>query len=216
MNITADQFFELPNDILYHELFCGKHSPITWLDNINSAISLLAKNNELMKHKDYPIGSTIDDSVFIHKTVKLPPICVINGPAYIGAYTEIRPFAYIRENVVIGEHCLIGNSTELKNTILLNHVQVPHFNYVGDSILGNHSHLGAGVILANLRLDQANVKVSFFGEKIDTGKRKFGAILGDHVEIGCNSVLNPGCVVAKNNKIRSNISLCGYIDSTCS
>lgn len=211
MTIAADQFFELPNEAIYREILYPGESPVKWLDKIDDAVALLAKNNELMPRADYPVGCVIDDSVFIHKTVILPPICVLRGPAYIGAHTEIRPFAYLREHSVIGENCVIGNSTEIKNAILLNHVQVPHFNYVGDSVLGNYSHLGAGVILANLRLDQAEVKLVLNGEKISTGRRKFGTILGDHAEIGCNSVLNPGCVVAKNCKVPSNISLRGYI-----
>lgn len=211
MNITADQFFELPDDALYREIFHCSDFPVSWLEKIDDAVKFLAENNTLLQPSDYPVGCVIGDSVFIHETVKLPPICVLQGPTYIGEYSEIRPFAYIREHVVTGTHCLIGNSTEIKNAILLNHVQVPHFNYIGDSILGNYSHLGAGVILANLRLDQKEVILSIGDQKIPTNRRKFGSILGDRAEIGCNSVLNPGCVVAKGTKIPSNLNLRGYL-----
>jgi NDP-sugar pyrophosphorylase family protein len=138
-------------------------------------------------------------------------MCAIRGPCYIGAETEIRPFAYIRENCIIGERCVIGNSTEIKNSILLNGVQVPHFNYIGDSILGNCAHLGAGVILANLRLDGKSVKIFDGEEAFDTNRRKFGAIVGDCAEVGCNSVLNPGTVLSRGSKIASNVSLGGFI-----
>lgn len=213
MSISADQFFDLPDSVLYRKFFCHDQFPVAWLDNIADAVAMLSGSQEIMLRSDYPVGCVIDDSVFIHKTAKLPPVCVIQGPTYIGAHAEIRPFAYLRGNVVIGKNCMIGNSTEIKNAILLDHVQVPHFNYVGDSILGNHVHLGAGVILANLRLDQADIKISINGEKIETGRRKFGAILGDYVEIGCNSVLNPGCIIAKNRKFAPLSSLSGYIES---
>lgn len=213
MSISANQFFDLPTSDLFKKIFYSNESPVDWLSKIDSAISFLEKNNEPLLRADFPKGCVIDENVFIHKTVKLPPICVIQGPVYIGPYTEIRPFAYIRENVMIGKYCTVGNSTEIKNSILLDHVQVPHFNYIGDSILGNHSHLGAGVIIANLRLDQANIQLVIDGQKFDTGRRKFGAIIGDYAEVGCNSVLNPGCVISKNVKIGSNISLRGFVNS---
>ncbi len=213
MTTVADQFFDIPDNELYNAIFLRDALPSFWLDHIDSAVSwFYHKNSALLDRKDYPQGCIIGDNVFIHASVKLPPICMIEGPCYIGAYTEIRPFAYIRGNVIIGEHCVIGNSSEIKQSILLNHVQVPHFNYVGDSILGNYVHLGAGVIIANLRLDQANVKITLGNKKIDTGRRKFGAIIGDHAEIGCNSVINPGCVIAKNTKIRSLSNIIGFYE----
>ncbi|MEN6340581.1 MAG: UDP-N-acetylglucosamine pyrophosphorylase [Clostridiaceae bacterium] len=148
------------------------------------------------------LGSTLDpaeydhpgEEVWIHKSVKLYPNVFIEGPTIIGAETEVRPGAFIRGSVLVGRACVVGNSTELKNCILFDHVQVPHYNYVGDSILGSYAHMGAGSICSNVKSDKTNVVVR--GEQaIETGLRKFGAILGDHVEVGCNSVLNPGTVL---------------------
>jgi NDP-sugar pyrophosphorylase family protein len=129
---------------------------------------------------------------------RLDPCVQIYGPALIGADCEIRHGAFLRENVIIGDHCVVGNSTEIKNAVLFNHVQVPHFNYVGDSVMGYKSHLGAGVKLSNVRLDEGPIFIKYPGAKpIATGRVKFGAIIGDHAQIGCNSVLNPGTVVEK-------------------
>ncbi len=127
----------------------------------------------------------------------------MNGPCIIGERTEVRQCAFIRGNALVGDDCVVGNSTELKNVILFNHVQVPHYNYVGDSILGYYSHMGAGSITSNVKSDKALVVVhdDVTGERIETGIKKFGAMLGDHVEVGCNSVLNPGTVVGKNSNI---------------
>ena len=131
----------------------------------------------------------------------------IEGPAIIGNNCHIRHGAYIRSHVIIGNNCVIGNSSELKNCLLFNDCQVPHFNYVGDSILGNHAHLGAGVILSNLKSVPGNVMVN--GQ--DTGLRKFGALVGDHAELGCNSVLNPGSVIGKNSVVYPNINWRGVL-----
>ncbi|HCJ12198.1 MAG TPA: UDP-N-acetylglucosamine diphosphorylase, partial [Opitutae bacterium] len=133
--------------------------------------------------------------VFFERGVKLPHFGTIEGPAYIGEGSELRPGVYIRQNVIVGKRCVLGNSCEFKNCLLLNDVQAPHFNYVGDSILGNHSHLGAGVILANLRLDSQPIRVKTLNGFIDTGMRKLGAVLGDSAQVACNSVLNPGTLV---------------------
>ncbi|MBO5550955.1 MAG: UDP-N-acetylglucosamine pyrophosphorylase, partial [Lachnospiraceae bacterium] len=124
-------------------------------------------------------------------------------PCIIGERTEVRQCAFIRGNALVGNDCVVGNSTELKNVILFNHVQVPHYNYVGDSILGFYSHMGAGSITSNVKADKKNVTVKDYlsGEQIETGIKKFGAMLGDHVEVGCNSVLNPGTVVGRNSNI---------------
>jgi len=148
------------------------------------------------------LGETLDpaeydhpeEDVWIHRSVKRYPNVFIAGPAIICADTELRPGAFIRGAVLIGKGCVVGNSTELKNCILFDHVQVPHYNYVGDSILGSYAHMGAGSICSNVKSDKTPVVVR--GEvKIETGLKKFGAILGDHVEVGCNSVLNPGTVL---------------------
>ncbi|MEA4940013.1 MAG: UDP-N-acetylglucosamine pyrophosphorylase [Christensenella sp.] len=133
--------------------------------------------------------------VWIHKSAKLYPNIYIEGPMVIGAETEVRPGAFIRGSVLVGRGCVVGNSTELKNCILFDKVQVPHYNYVGDSILGNYAHMGAGSICSNVKSDKTLVIVRAADGRIETGLKKFGAILGDHVEVGCNSVLNPGTVL---------------------
>ena len=137
------------------------------------------------------------DNVWIHKTAKIYSNNYIAGPCIIGAETEVRPGAFIRGNALVGNGCVVGNSTELKNVILFNKVQVPHYNYVGDSILGYKAHMGAGSITSNVKSDKKLVVVHNEGESIETGLKKFGAMLGDNVEVGCNSVLNPGTVIGQ-------------------
>lgn len=137
-------------------------------------------------------------NVWIGKDVKIDKFANIIGPCIIDDFTEIKNNAYIRENVIIGKNCTIGNSTEIKNSILLDESTVPHFNYVGDSILGYKSHLGAGVILSNLKSNKTNVKITLNKNTYDTNLRKFGSIIGDNCEVGCNSVLNPGTILGKN------------------
>ena len=142
------------------------------------------------------------ENVWIHKSVSVAPSATIVGPTVIGAGTEIRTGAYIRGSVIVGEGCVVGNSCELKNAILFDFVQVPHFNYVGDSILGYRSHTGAGAITSNVKSDKTLVTVKGEnGEKIETGLKKFGACIGDFVEVGCNSVLNPGTVIGRNTNV---------------
>ncbi len=154
----------------------------------------------------------IGDNVWIGDGVSIAETASISGPALIGAGTEIRHGAYIRGNVIIGERCVIGNSTEVKTAFLANRVQVPHFNYVGDAIMGYKSHIGAGVILSNVRSLPGNVKVALpDGKHIDTGLRKFSALLGDTVEVGCNAVLNPGTIVGRGSVIYPLTSLRGTI-----
>lgn len=143
----------------------------------------------------------ISENVYAHKTAKISSTACINGPTIIGKNTEIRHGAYIRGSALIGDNCVIGNSTEVKNSIIFNNVQCPHFNYVGDSIMGEYSHIGAGVILSNVKSDKTNVKVISDEEIIETGLRKFGSIIGDHVEVGCNSVLCPGTIIYPNSII---------------
>ena len=140
--------------------------------------------------------SEIKENVFVGENVKISPTATIEGPAIIGEGTEIRPGAYIRGNIITGKNCVIGNSTELKSSILLDRVQVPHYNYVGDSILGNHAHMGAGAVCSNLKADGKNVVIH--AEKdYETGLRKIGGILGDNADVGCGCVLNPGTIIGK-------------------
>ncbi len=156
----------------------------------------------------------ISDGVFVGENVKIYPTAVIEGPAIIGSGTEIRPGAFIRGSVITGENCVIGNSTEIKNSILLNKVQVPHYNYVGDSILGNHSHMGAGSICSNLKSDGKPVVIR--GETdYKTGIRKIGGILADGADVGCGCVLNPGTIIGKNTSVYPLTSLRGVIPANC-
>ncbi len=142
-----------------------------------------------------------EENVWIAKSAKIYPNNYIAGPCIIGEHTEVRPGAFIRGNALVGDDCVIGNSTELKNVILFNHVQVPHYNYVGDSVLGFYSHMGAGSITSNVKADKTLVHVKGEDFDIATGFKKFGAMLGDYVEIGCNSVLNPGSVICKHSNV---------------
>ncbi len=141
------------------------------------------------------------EDVWVHKTAKIYDTAYLGGPCIIGAGTEVRPSAFIRGSALVGEGCVVGNSTELKNVILFNKVQVPHYNYVGDSILGFKSHMGAGSITSNVKSDKLLVVVHNEGTDIETGLKKFGAMLGDNVEVGCNSVLNPGTVIGKASNV---------------
>ena len=143
----------------------------------------------------------IKENVWVAKSAVIFPTAYLNGPIIIGKNTEVRHGAFLRGSALIGENAVVGNSTELKNVILFNNVQVPHYNYVGDSILGYRSHMGAGSITSNVKSDKTLVTVNYQGEKIATGLKKFGAILGDCVEVGCNSVLNPGSVICPGSNI---------------
>jgi len=138
------------------------------------------------------------ENVWIARDAVIFPNNYIAGPCIIGHKTEVRPGAFIRGSALIGDHCVIGNSTELKNCILFDNVQVPHYNYVGDSILGYKSHMGAGAITSNVKSDKTHVSVRCSDEKMETGRKKMGAMLGDYAEIGCNSVLNPGTIIGRN------------------
>ncbi|MBQ8140391.1 MAG: UDP-N-acetylglucosamine pyrophosphorylase [Clostridia bacterium] len=175
----------------------------------------------LPKIKDYVIkliSSLSDDEYYapsedvrISKTAKIAPSATICGPAVIGHGTEIRTGAYIRGSVIVGDSCVVGNSCELKNAILFDSVQVPHFNYVGDSILGYRSHTGAGAITSNVKSDKTPVTISLPDCRVETGLKKFGAMIGDGVEVGCNSVLNPGTVIGRNSNIYPLSSVRGFV-----
>ncbi len=155
------------------------------------------------------LGNTLDsekyekrgENIWVAKSAKVAPTAWLNGPLIIDEEAEIRHCAFIRGSAIVGRGCVVGNSTELKNVVLFNSVQVPHYNYVGDSILGYKSHMGAGSITSNVKSDKTLVAVKDGSEQIETGLKKFGAMLGDHVEVGCNSVLNPGSVIGRNTNI---------------
>lgn len=191
--MKASEFFELPPSLArFAAHFPASAAPWEWLKKIAAA---LADGPFGPLELKIPPGVQVEGNVWLHPTVKLPAFAVIQGPAWIGAKTDIRPGAFIRGNVIVGEGCVLGNSSEFKNCLLMDGVQAPHFNYVGDSILGNRAHLGAGAICSNLRLDQGEVTVRLPHETVRTGLRKFGAILGDQAEVGCNAVLNPGTLL---------------------
>ena len=159
------------------------------------------------------------EDVWIHETATVFDSAYIHGPAIIGPNTEVRQCAFIRGSALVGACCVVGNSTELKNVILFDHVQVPHYNYVGDSVLGYYSHMGAGSITSNVKSDKTLVVVHGNDESsdlaIETGLKKFGAMLGDHVEVGCNSVLNPGSVIGRNTNIYPLSPIRGFIPENC-
>ena len=143
----------------------------------------------------------VSPTVWVHKTAVVAPTAFLGAPCIIGANTEVRHCAFIRGSALVGEGCVVGNSVELKNVILFDSVQVPHYNYVGDSVLGYKSHMGAGSLTSNVKSDKTLVVVKNGAEQIPTGLKKFGAMLGDYVEVGCNSVLNPGTVIGRNSNI---------------
>ena len=164
----------------------------------------IVKFGESLPKEEY---TEVAEHVWVHKTAKVFGSAYLAGPAIIGAETEVRQCAFVRGNALVGKGCVIGNSTELKNVIIFDNVQVPHYNYVGDSILGFKSHMGAGSITSNVKSDKTLVHVKGIdpetNEKFDleTGMKKFGAMLGNHVEVGCNSVLNPGTVIGSNSNV---------------
>ena len=191
---TTKNLFDLDNTIA--KKYLEKHEyPWEALPEIKNFILELIKDLDRNEFKE------IKENVWVHNSVSIAPSALIEGPTIICKDSEIRHCAYIRGNAIIGEGCVIGNSCEVKNAVIFNKSQVPHFNYVGDSILGYHAHMGAGSIVSNLKSDGKNIIVKDGDEKMETGLRKFGAIVGDNVEIGCNSVLNPGTVVGKNSNV---------------
>ncbi len=192
-NIEINDLYDL-NETIAKDLFEGKTYPWEVLPEIGDFVMKLGET--LSDEYDHP-----EENIWIHKSVKIAKTATLNGPLIIDADTEVRPGAFIRGNVLVGKNCVVGNSTELKNVVLFNTVQVPHYNYVGDSILGTHSHMGAGSITSNVKSDKTLVVVKDSGEEIETGLKKFGTMIGDYVEVGCNSVLNPGTVIGKNTNI---------------
>ena len=172
-------------------LFEGKRYPWEILSGLSDFIRALGKTLPTEEYNE------IAPEVWVHKSAKIAPTALIGAPAVIGAGTEVRHCAFIRGSALVGEGCVVGNSTEVKNAVIFDGVQIPHYNYVGDSILGFRSHMGAGVVASNFRSDKGNVNVHDGDETIATGLRKLGAILGDGVDVGCNSVLCPGSVVGR-------------------
>ena len=207
--MKASDFFSLPPSLApFAASFPGDVAPWEWLKRIGPA---LAAHKFEVALPARPAGVHVEGIVFIHPTVKLPPYATILGPAWIGEGTEIRPGAFIRGNVIVGANCVLGNACEFKNCLLMDGAQVPHFSYVGDSILGNGAHFGAGVICSNLRLDQKLITVRTPEKVFETGLRKFGAIVGDRAEVGCNAVLNPGTVLGPRALVMPTVAFSGYL-----
>lgn len=187
-----------------------KQYPWEILPEISKIIIKIGENLDQTKYEKK------DDNIWIAKSAKIEQYVTIKGPAIIDENAEIRHCAYIRGNVIIGQNAVVGNSTEIKNSILFNYVQIPHFNYVGDSILGYKSHMGAGSITSNLKSDQTKVSIKLQnGEKFETNLRKLGSLIGDYAQIGCNTVLNPGTIIGKNTNIYSNCSVRGVVPNNC-
>ena len=202
-----------------------KNNELFLTDN-SIAIYLIKKYeypHEVLPHiKDYilELGETLSDdyllieeNVWAHNTATIAPTASIKGPTIIDENAEIRQCAFIRGGAIVGKNAVVGNSCELKNCILFDNVQTPHYNYVGDSILGYKSHMGAGSITSNVKSDKTNVVIKSDNENLETGLRKVGAFLGDNVEIGCNSVLNPGTVIGTNSRVYPLTSVRGVIPS---
>lgn len=193
--MQAQQLFDWPEELPFGEYFDPAMKPWQWVPQIAKALADFPFHEQCTAPQD---GSVfIGSNVYMHPTVKLPNFCHIQGPAWIGAGVEIRPGAYVRGNVIVGAGSVLGNSCEYKNCLLLEKVETPHYNYVGDSILGNRAHLGAGVICANLRLARDVVVIRLEDGTHPTGLRKLGALVGDGAEVSCNSVLQPGTILGK-------------------
>lgn len=209
--LKANDFFTLSKDFHFKDSFSLNDAPWEWVAKIKDSLSNFTFEKLAI---EIPSNLLIKGQVYIDPTVKLPPYGSIEGPCYIGKNTELRPGIYIRGNVIVGESCVLGNSCEFKNTLILDNAQIPHFSYIGDSIIGNKAHLGAGVICSNLRLDQKDIKTFDLERKsYDTKMRKLGAIVGDGVEVGCNAVLNPGSLLLAHSMVYPNTTFSGTLNS---
>lgn len=203
-NFTIKDLFAL-KDSIAAPLFEGATYPFEVLPKIGGFIKQLGPT------LDPEIYELRGKDIWIAKSALIAPTASITGPCIIGENTEVRHCAFIRGNALVGNNCVVGNSTELKNVVLIGSVQVPHYNYVGDSVLGMRSHMGAGSITSNVKSDKTLVTVKVGNERIETGLKKFGAVLGDGVEVGCGSVLNPGTVIGQNTNIYPLSSVRGFI-----
>lgn len=192
--ITIQELYNL-DETIGAEIFQGKTYPWEVLPEIGAFI---VKLGNTLSDEEYEKRG---ENIWVARDAKVAPTASVTGPCIIGKGAEVRHCAFIRGNALVGEGAVVGNSTELKNVILFNKVQVPHYNYVGDSILGYKAHMGAGSITSNVKSDKKLVIVKGDGENIETGLKKFGAMLGDEVEVGCGSVLNPGTVVGPRTNI---------------
>ena len=202
--LTTNALLSLEHTIAA-ELFKGKEYPWEVLPEISQFIK------ELGKQLDPARYTRVKENVWIANSAKVMPSAYIDGPCIIDEDAEIRHCAFIRGNAIIGKGSVVGNSTEVKNAVIFDSVQIPHYNYIGDSCLGYKSHMGAGSITSNVKSDKTLVTIKYNGGVITTGLKKFGAILGDYVEVGCGSVLNPGSVIGKNSNIYPLSSVRGFV-----
>lgn len=203
--LTVAELFSAPEHSIAYPLLSRYTYPWEALDGISDFIRELGKT---LSPDEYEFR---DSDVYISKSASVAPTAYIGGPCIICAGAEIRHCAFIRGGAIVGRGAVVGNSTELKNCILFDSVQVPHFNYVGDAVLGYRSHLGAGAVTSNVKSDKSPVTVNYMGERVETGRKKLGAILADNVEVGCNSVLNPGTVIGRNSNVYPLSSVRGYV-----
>ena len=203
-DFTISNMLDL-NETIAAELFEGKTYPWEVLPEIGEFIIKLGKTLDPSEYEKK------GENVWIAKSATVAPTASITGPAIIGREAEVRHCAFIRGKAIVGEGAVVGNSTELKNAVLFNKVQVPHYNYVGDSILGYKAHMGAGSITSNVKSDKKLVIVKDGNKKIETGLKKFGSMIGDNVEVGCGSILNPGSVIGKNTNIYPLSSVRGVV-----
>lgn len=204
-NLKNEVLFSHMDETIAAGIFEGKKYPWEVLADIGAFILELGKT---LSADEYDRQG---EDVWIARSARVFPTAYIHGPAIIGKNAEVRHCAFIRGNAIVGEDAVVGNSTELKNVLLFNKVQVPHYNYVGDSILGFKSHMGAGSITSNVKSDKTLVTITTEDGKVETGLKKMGAILGDEVEVGCNSVLNPGTIVGKHSNIYPLSMVRGYV-----
>ena len=202
--ISISNLYDL-NETIAADLFAGAYYPWEVLPRIQDFILSLGATLPADKYDQ------IGEDIWVAKSATVAPTACLNGPLIIDEEAEIRHCAFVRGNAIVGKGAVVGNSTELKNVILFNKVQVPHYNYVGDSILGYRSHMGAGSITSNVKSDKTLVVVKNGEEQIPTGLKKFGAMLADYVEVGCNSVLNPGTVIGRNSNVYPTSSVRGVI-----
>lgn len=202
--IKNKELFNLDGSLL-RELFDNCNYPYEILPVIDDYILELGKRLSLTEYEKR------GENIWIHKTAKVYPSAFIGENVIVCANAEIRHCAFIRGNAIVGENAVVGNSTELKNVVLFNKVQVPHYNYVGDSILGFQSHMGAGAVTSNVKSDKTLVTIKSKNNTIETGIKKVGAMLGDHVEVGCGSVLNPGTIIGRNTNIYPLSSVRGVV-----
>ena len=203
--LTTKYLFRYPEHSIAWEYLCRFEYPWQALDELKDFILELGPK---LSREEYEYRG---DGIYVARSAKIAPTAFIGGPAIIGPEAEIRHGAFIRSSAIVGARAVVGNSVELKNCILFDEVQVPHFNYVGDSVLGYKSHMGAGSVTSNVKSDKTLVVIRFGEERVATGRKKLGAMLSDFVEVGCNSVLNPGTVIGAHSNVYPLSAVRGYV-----